>query len=85
MSRHLYAFFLMGLLAVTVEARPFKSEAREAILIDLTTGTILYEKEADKLVPPSSMSKIMTVYMVLTELKKGRLSLEDTFQVSKKA
>lgn len=66
-------------------ARPFNSEAREAILIDLTTGTILYDKNADKLVPPSSMSKIMTVYMVLNEIKMGRLTLEDTFQVSKKA
>ncbi len=86
MMRFLYAFMLtifMG--ALPLEARPFKSEAREAILIDLTTGTILYEKDADKLVPPSSMSKIMTVYMVLNELKKGRLSLEDKFQISKKA
>ena len=85
MTRYLNVFLIVMLCAFTVEARPFKSEAKQAILIDLTTGTILYEKDADRLVPPSSMSKIMTVYLVLNELKKGRLSLEDKFQVSKKA
>lgn len=77
----LFAF----LLSFEVQTTSFNSEAKQALLIDLTTGTILYEKDADKLVAPSSMSKIMTVYMVLNEIKQGRLSLQDTFTVSKKA
>ena len=59
--------------------------AEQALLIDLTTGEVLYALQADKLVPPSSMSKIMTIYMVFNEIKQGRLSFEDTFTVSKKA
>lgn len=63
----------------------FQTPVKQAILIDLTTGTILYEKNSNELAPPSSMSKIMTVYTVFTEIKKGRLSLEDRLTVSKKA
>lgn len=63
----------------------FQTEAREAILLDVTTGTVLFEKEADKPMPPASMSKIMTAYMVFEKLKEGSLSLDDTFTVSEKA
>jgi D-alanyl-D-alanine carboxypeptidase (penicillin-binding protein 5/6) len=60
-------------------------DAKQALLMDLTTGDVLYTLQADKLVPPSSMSKIMTIYMVFNEIKQGRLSFDDTFTVSKKA
>lgn len=63
----------------------FQTEAQQAIMIDLTTGTVLLEKDADAKVPPSSMSKIMTVYLVLNEIKAGRLSFEDKFHISTKA
>lgn len=85
MLRSWALFSFLCLFSLAGEASLFKSEAKQALLIDLTTGTILYEKEADRLVSPSSMSKIMTVYLVFNEIKQGRLSLEDTFTVSKKA
>jgi D-alanyl-D-alanine carboxypeptidase (penicillin-binding protein 5/6) len=53
--------------------------------MDTTTGTILFEKNADQLMPPSSMSKMMTVYVVFERLKDNHLSLDDTFRVSEKA
>jgi D-alanyl-D-alanine carboxypeptidase (penicillin-binding protein 5/6) len=59
--------------------------AREAILIDVETGTVLLDKDADVSMPPASMSKIMTVYLVFERLKDGRLSLDDEFLVSEKA
>lgn len=59
--------------------------AKQALLIDLTTGEVLYEKNADELVPPSSMSKIMTVYLVFNELKSGRIREQDTFKISERA
>ncbi len=80
-----FAALFAFVFSFSAQTSPFNSEAQQALLIDLTTGTILYEKEADKLVAPSSMSKIMTVYMVLNEIKQGCLSLQDTFTVSKKA
>jgi len=66
-------------------AATIETAAREAILIDATTGAVLMEKDADMLMPPASMSKIMTAYMVFSRLKEGRLSLDDTLPVSEKA
>jgi D-alanyl-D-alanine carboxypeptidase (penicillin-binding protein 5/6) len=79
---------LVASLACLPHARPaqaIETQAREAILIDATTGVVLMEKDADQPMPPASMSKIMTVYMVFDRLKKGRLSLDDQLLVSEKA
>ena len=59
--------------------------ARHAVMIDMSTDTIVLEKDADVPMPPASMSKLMTIYMVFDRLKSGRLSLEDKFLVSRKA
>ena len=59
--------------------------AREAVIIDATTGRILFDKNADRRMPPASMSKLMTVYMVFSQLRDGNLSMEDTFRVSENA
>ena len=59
--------------------------ARQAILLDMTTQTVLFEKNADERMPPSSMSKIMTMYMVFEALREGRLKLDDTMPVSQRA
>jgi len=62
-----------------------ETSAREGILIDTSTGAVLLDKNADQSMPPASMSKIMTVYLVMERLKDGRLSLDDKFLVSEKA
>ncbi|MDX1580345.1 MAG: D-alanyl-D-alanine carboxypeptidase family protein [Alphaproteobacteria bacterium] len=64
---------------------PFEVPAREAILVDASTDTVLYAKNPDEQMPPASMSKLMTVYMVFDALKAGELKLTDTFPVSEKA
>src|SRR3546814_18657240 len=51
----------------------------------MTTGTVLFEKNADQRMPTSSMSKIMTAYMLFEAIEQGRVSLDDTFTVSEKA
>ena len=61
------------------------TQAREAILFDTATGTVLLDKNADQSMPPASMSKIMTVYLLFESLKEGRVSLDDTFRVSENA
>ncbi|MHA1601255.1 MAG: D-alanyl-D-alanine carboxypeptidase family protein, partial [Alphaproteobacteria bacterium] len=71
---------LMAAPAVAIE-----TSAREAIVLDVDTGTVLLDKGADVSMPPASMSKIMTVYLVFERLKDGRLSLDDEFLVSEKA
>lgn len=59
--------------------------AREAFMVDMKTGHILLEKDADVQMPPASMSKLMTLYLVFERLKDGRLTLDDTFTVSERA
>ncbi len=66
-------------------ARGLETVAREAVLMDATTGAILLDKNAEASMPPASMSKMMTVYMLLERLKEGSLSLDDTFLVSENA
>ncbi len=51
-------------------------------MIDAETGTILYSKDADKLIPPASLAKLMTMEVVFHALKVGRLSMDDKFAVS---
>ena len=61
------------------------TQARFALAIDFTTGATLLDKEGDTSMPPSSMSKLMTAYMLYTALKEGRVKLTDEFPVSEKA
>lgn len=82
--------FLTGMVASCVllgaaQAAAIETKARNAVLMDYETGTFLYEKDADKMVPPASMSKLMTVYVLFSKLKDGSLSLDDTFTVSENA
>ena len=67
------------------DAQGFVTAGREAILIDMETETVLYEKNPDQRMPPASMSKLMTVYLVFEQLKKGSLKMDDSFPVSVKA
>jgi len=66
-------------------AETIDTKARQAIIIDFNTNTVLMEKNADDLMTPSSMSKLMTVYMVFSRLKEGSLKPSDTLPVSETA
>ena len=61
------------------------TEAQQFILMDAGTGMVLAEKNPDEPMYPASMSKIMTLYIAFEHLADGRLAMEDTFIVSKKA
>jgi D-alanyl-D-alanine carboxypeptidase (penicillin-binding protein 5/6) len=63
----------------------FQTSAPTAILIDFESGTVLFEKNADELVPPASLSKLMTAEVVFNEIRNGRLQLTDEFIVSTNA
>lgn len=62
-----------------------ETKAKHAILMDADANLVFFEKDADALVPPASMSKLMTMAVVFRELKAGRLKLEDQFKVSENA
>jgi D-alanyl-D-alanine carboxypeptidase (penicillin-binding protein 5/6) len=63
----------------------FQTPIPNAILIDAENGSVLYEKNADELVPPASLSKLMTTEVVLNEIKQGRLKPTDEFVISEYA
>ena len=67
------------------DLRAFETSAKRAILLDDSTGTVIFEKNADDLMPPASMSKLMTAVMVFQRLKDGSLAQDDTLPVSEKA
>ncbi len=75
----------VGFGAGPAQAATLETIAKQAILIDLTSNTVLFEKNADERMAPSSMSKIMTAYMVFEAIKGGRLTLESTLPVSERA
>lgn len=64
---------------------PVDTLARHALIIDFDTGAVLLEKAADDRMPPSSMSKLMTMYVVFDLLKQGRLRLDQQLPVSERA
>ncbi|MZR30432.1 D-alanyl-D-alanine carboxypeptidase family protein [Sneathiella litorea] len=75
----------LAIFAGSASAQSIETPAREAFVFDMNTGTVLLEKNADDLMPPASMSKLMTVTMLFERLKEGSLKLEDTLPVSEKA
>ncbi len=72
-------------LAYSSSAVAYDTSAKHAFLIDFDTNQVLFEKNADVLMPPASMSKIMTAYLAFEEIKSGRLKLEDKILISENA
>ncbi len=57
-------------------------KAESAIIVDANTGKVLYEKQSDLKLPPASMTKMMTEYLVLEAINEGQISWETTTQIS---
>ena len=69
----------------TTPLGPLDTSARWAVIIDFRTGATLLDKDADAPMPPSSMTKLMTMYIVYGMLKSGRLQLTQELPVSERA
>ena len=59
-------------------------QAKSALLVDAKTGKILYEKNADQMLPPASMTKMMTEYLVLKAIDSGKIKWTTVVPVSNK-
>ena len=59
--------------------------APSAILMEMTTGTVLYEKDADTARPPASVTKVMTMLLIFDALAEGKIQLEDEVTTSEYA
>jgi len=64
---------------------PFDTIARQALIIDAETDAVLLEKHADERMVPSSMLKLMTLYIIFDMLKRGRLQLKQELPISERA
>jgi D-alanyl-D-alanine carboxypeptidase (penicillin-binding protein 5/6) len=95
LARRMVALALAGALAVASlspaaaqtpkKEDTFQLSAPYAILIDYESGTVLFEKNADQLMEPSSMAKLMTVEVVFQAIKEGRLNTDEEFLISENA
>jgi D-alanyl-D-alanine carboxypeptidase (penicillin-binding protein 5/6) len=73
------------LRAVGAPPGTFQTSVPSAILLDPETNSILFEKNADQLVEPASLAKLMTLEFVFNQLKEGKLKLDQQFTISENA
>jgi D-alanyl-D-alanine carboxypeptidase (penicillin-binding protein 5/6) len=88
MKNILLSLFVCLLLPVTAFALDMQlpeTEAKQAIIVDYETGTILFEKNADERMPTSSMSKVLTSIVAYDALREGKIKPDDELPVSKRA
>ena len=88
MMRFRPAFLILACLlalAAPAAAQEFETKAKFAVLMDYESGTILLNKAADERLEPASMAKLMTLAVVFTYLKEGKLSLDDQFFICENA
>ncbi|OIN98276.1 MAG: hypothetical protein AUJ49_13600 [Desulfovibrionaceae bacterium CG1_02_65_16] len=85
--------FVLAMLLIMLAARPVQAAhhssgelvAKSAIAMDLNTGRILYEQNPDQQIPPASLTKVITLYLVFEAIQEHRLSFTDTVLVSRVA
>lgn len=65
-----------------VQADSFKTKAESAIMVDFDTGKVLYAKNEDEALPPASMTKMMTEYIVLEKIAEGEIDWDTTTEIS---
>ena len=76
---------LFSYLPVWGRAAEPEPEAKSAVLMDVNTGTVLYEKNAHEALPPASVTKVMTMLLIMEALDDGRIGWEDTVTASEAA
>jgi serine-type D-Ala-D-Ala carboxypeptidase (penicillin-binding protein 5/6) len=67
------------------ETSPGQINARSAILVEVTTGTVLFEQNADEVIEPASFTKVLTLYLVYEALRNGRIRMQDEVWIGDEA
>ncbi|HEX8239254.1 MAG TPA: D-alanyl-D-alanine carboxypeptidase family protein [Allosphingosinicella sp.] len=80
-SLFLLAFAAATTLPATAAAPPFETAAPVAYMVDLSSGAVLYAKDADRRIPPASMAKMMTAHLAFHMIKRGEAKLAQICQV----
>ena len=76
---------VLGLLSPAVTAAPAEVAAKSAVLMDATTGTVLYEQNSHEALAPASVTKVMTMLLIMEAIDSGKLSWEDSVTASEAA
>jgi serine-type D-Ala-D-Ala carboxypeptidase (penicillin-binding protein 5/6) len=68
-------------LPVSAAAPPFETSSPIAYMVDLSSGAVLYAKDADRRIPPASMAKMMTMHLAFDLIARGKFKLDQKFTV----
>ena len=77
--------FIICFLFISAESSALETSAKQAYLVDVLSGEVLFEKNKEQKISPASITKIMTAIVAFDLIKKGDLKLEEKFKVSKNA
>lgn len=80
--KSIIAVVVISLSMAPAQSAQIKTQAKHAIMVEGATGAVLFEHDADVTMPPSSMSKLMTIYLTFERLRDGNILLDDKFEVS---
>ena len=79
------ALLLFSALPFGASAVDLQIEGKSALLMDAATGTVLYEKDAHTALPPASVTKIMTLLLIMEAVDSGKIAMTDTVTASEAA
>ena len=85
MKKIIIGLCLFFLFVVKVNATEFASDAKSAILIEYSTGKVLYEKNSNERLAPASMTKIMTMLLLMEKIEEGKISFDSVVNISSNA
>ncbi len=77
-----FAFLLLFVAAPVALAQEIETPADYAVMMDAETGIILFQKDADRLMAPASMSKLMTLEILFSRLEEGSITMDQEFHIS---
>jgi len=84
MNSRYWAFLpLLALSTAVIAAPKYETEAPIAYMTDLTSGAVLFEKNADRQIPPASMAKMMTAYVAFDQIGQGKLELDQPVDIQR--
>ena len=85
MKKILCILALLGLLTVQVSAVELDIGGKSALLMDVATGTVLYENNAHQQLAPASVTKVMTMLLIMEAVDSGKITLSDAVTASEAA
>ena len=78
-------FIFLPVFASAWEKPNGRLNLKAALLVDIDSGKILYKQNADKLIQPASLAKMLVLYLVNEDIRAGKVNLNDMVKISAKA